>query len=250
MDKLDWSPIWRNDPALCRPLAVSQVRLCLASLDDVQIETWPQRVLDERESSRAEAIRDVRQRQRFVASRVLLREQLAQSVGVGPDALQFQILAHGKPVLQGISGLHFNLAHTGSHWMLGLSATDILGVDLERIRPLSNMLRLAERVFSVAERQELAAIKDQAAQQAAFFRGWTRKEAALKALGTGFSESARAIHIGLDAHSEAYCECTDGQRLYIRSGVTPSGLLWAIATRNPVSELQSFKICFDELADA
>ena len=59
-----------------------------------------------------------------------------------------------------------------------------VGVDIERLRPLSDMDALAERVFSAAERQALAQVPaDRKAE--AFFAGWTRKEAYIKARGEG-----------------------------------------------------------------
>lgn len=57
---------------------------------------------------------------------------------------------------------------------------------------------MARSVFSPLECQQLAEAPP-SEQEALFFRGWTRKEAALKALGTGFMQEARELHVGLGA---------------------------------------------------
>ena len=249
MDTLEWSPIWRRDAELTQPLAPRQARLCLAHLDDVSLEdidpcSWPD---DERD--RAARMGHGLQRQRFLVSRLLLREQLAAQMRQAPQSLSIQILPHGKPTLRDFSEPQFNLAHTGAFWLLGLIADEGfgVGVDLERVRPLANMIRLAQRVFSPAEQVDLANAEP-AEQYTRFFRGWTRKEAALKALGTGFSQSAAALHIGLDDTAEASCTLANGQTLFIYSGMTPDELFWAMATPSPLSSIQGFRLSWNELS--
>ena len=65
-----------------------------------------------------------------------------------------------------------------------------IGVDIERLRPLSDMDALAERVFSAAERAALAAVPPDRRVEA-FFAGWTRKEAYIKARGEGIAAAGR-----------------------------------------------------------
>jgi phosphopantetheinyl transferase len=61
---------------------------------------------------------------------------------------------------------------------------------------------LAERVFTDCERAELAAAQLAAADadppDEVFLRGWTRKEAVLKAAGSGFTWNAREVQVGTD----------------------------------------------------
>lgn len=242
VDSPDWTSISCADPIFRRPLASSQLRLCLANLDDFPLERVDIDCLDDTERQRAAAITHAVQRHRFVMSRCLLRQQLAALTGIEAKSLQLNVLPHGKPVLRDIEGLAFNLAHTGPFWLLGLAAGDAVGVDLERIRPLTDLQRLAKRVFSEAEQAELSQIKDHALQQAAFFRGWTRKEAVLKALGTGFTLPARSLHIGLGVNAQAWCELAEGARLGVQSGLTEEGLLWATASPFRAISLEGFRL--------
>ena len=61
-----------------------------------------------------------------------------------------------------------------------------IGVDLEFAREGREFTEIADRFFSQAESAELRALPPEA-RRAAFYRAWTRKEAYLKAWGTGLS---------------------------------------------------------------
>jgi 4'-phosphopantetheinyl transferase len=85
-----------------------------------------------------------------------------------------------------------------------------LGVDVERIRPMRDMLTIAHRFFCSDEAAELAALPE-ADRERAFFLCWTRKEAYIKATGDGLAtplgefrvslkpgEPASFLHLGND----------------------------------------------------
>ena len=61
-----------------------------------------------------------------------------------------------------------------------------LGVDIEGVRPMSDVGLLVGRFFSPREVAVFERIADEAKIEA-FFHGWTRKEAYMKATGRGFS---------------------------------------------------------------
>jgi phosphopantetheinyl transferase len=94
--------------------------------------------------------------------------------------------------------LHFNVSHSRSAWVLAVARADPLGVDVELPREIPNAARLSERVFTAEERVALAEASAASAAQrdAVFLACWTRKEAALKALGDGFSLGAASLHVG------------------------------------------------------
>jgi len=60
--------------------------------------------------------------------------------------------------------------------LIGFVRTCEIGVDVERIRPASDLRKLANRYFSLRERNELGRLPGNKLP-AAFFRCWTRKEA-------------------------------------------------------------------------
>ena len=80
----------------------------------------------------------------------------------------------------------FNLSHSESKGLAAVSRGARIGVDLEFAREGREFTEIADRFFSQAESAELRALPPEA-RPAAFYRAWTRKEAYLKAWGTGLS---------------------------------------------------------------
>jgi 4'-phosphopantetheinyl transferase len=121
-------------------------------------------------------------REQFVIGRGLLRGLLAGHLGVPPAAVPLSYLPSGKPVLTGIaSPLHFNVTHTDGILVLAAGRHRV-GVDVERLRHLADADGLVGRYFSQAEGVAFRALPERH-RPAAFFRGWTCKEAVIKAAG-------------------------------------------------------------------
>ena len=80
--------------------------------------------------------------------------------------------------------MRFNLSHSSELALIGVCRGHEIGVDLERIKQISEAERIVASFFSPAESAEFTTIPDKVKPQA-FFRGWTRKEAVLKGLGIG-----------------------------------------------------------------
>lgn len=154
------------------------------------------------ESARAARIADPVARSRYLASRRLLRGILAQRLQREPGALKFEVSHHGKPMLAADDGptLHFNLSHAGGWLLIATRIGGPIGVDLEFPRSGIDLERLARRVFSPAEQAGLqrATERSAAAGQHWFFSCWTRKEALLKCLGTGFAGGASAFEVDVE----------------------------------------------------
>ncbi len=129
-----------------------------------------------------------------LAARAGLRAIMGECLGGRPRDLEFQLAPLGKPSLAGPAGagVHFNLTH--SHGLAALAVARFpVGVDIEAVRPVED--DLAHVVFSPAELDEFAKLPP-AQRRLAFFLGWTRKEAVVKALGSG-------LHAPLDRFSVA-----------------------------------------------
>jgi 4'-phosphopantetheinyl transferase len=136
------------------------------------------------ETARAERFVFDRHRRRFVAGRAALRRILGALTGTGADSLKFTYGPAGKPSLADVDGPvpHFNLSHSDQWAVVAVSRLGRVGVDIEKRRPLSDVLRLAHTAFSDREVDELRRLPA-AQQEEAFFTGWTRKEAFIKAGG-------------------------------------------------------------------
>lgn len=146
--------------------------------------------LSEDERIRAERFYFERDRKRFIVGRGLLRNILARYTNLAPNQLQFSYGSRGKPALVATgdySTLQFNLSHSEGLALYAIAHHRQLGIDLEYIRPISNIEQLAKRFFCPRE-YELIRSLPPTQQQQAFFHGWTCKEAYLKATGQGLTE--------------------------------------------------------------
>lgn len=122
----------------------------------------------------------------FVAGRATLRAILSRYVGGAPATLQVAAGDHGKPFLVGGDDLRFNLSHTGSVALYAVARGREVGIDVERLDRRVPCLRLARRFFSPEENDQLRSLPE-ALRRPAFFAGWVRKEALVKAWGLGLS---------------------------------------------------------------
>jgi 4'-phosphopantetheinyl transferase len=134
------------------------------------------------EQARARRYKIAKAREQFVIGRGLLRGWLGGYLGVTPQAVPLAYLPSGKPVLgAGEWPLHFNVTHTDGVAVL-VAGRSRLGVDVERVRPVADAEGLVGRYFSPAEGAEFRSLPE-CHRPAAFFRGWTCKEAVIKAAG-------------------------------------------------------------------
>jgi 4'-phosphopantetheinyl transferase len=111
----------------------------------------------------------------------------------------------GKPRLaEAPRRLSFNLAHSGALALvvIGPGGTEV-GVDVERIKPRRNLIRLAVRWLPAADAAAVAAA-DAAEREAIFYAAWTRHEARVKCTGAGLfgappGPDVRAWPVEIDA---------------------------------------------------
>jgi 4'-phosphopantetheinyl transferase len=141
------------------------------------------------ERARHERIRIERAARQFLLSRGVLRHLLGCCLGKRPRDVRLTHLAHGKPVLataDNARDLRFNLSHSHGKVVFAFTRGRDVGVDIERVRPEVRCDMLAQRFFSPHEVRTLMSLRD-GHRTAAFFECWTRKEAFVKAKGTGLT---------------------------------------------------------------
>jgi 4'-phosphopantetheinyl transferase len=157
------------------------------------------RVLSEDERERAERFHFDKDRARFVYARSVLRVLLGRYLNVPPADVTFRYGRTGKPELSPAfheTNLQFNLSHSHGQLLFAVARHCAVGVDIEMIRPETDIERIAERFFSFAETEQLRAVNG-LGKRTAFFNGWTRKEAYLKARGEGIGEGLDQFAVSL-----------------------------------------------------
>jgi 4'-phosphopantetheinyl transferase len=183
------------------------VRL-LTSVDDVHVWSASSRIprehlirlagtLSEDEHDRAQRYVNKSVRDRFVAARGALRTLLGRYLECDPGKVRFRYGVGGRPELasrQSDAGLSFNVSHSHELTLIAMSRKRRMGIDLERIRPIPELEAIARDFFTATERADWGSLPEDEKLRA-FFQGWTRKEAILKAIGVGLATSPGGIEV-------------------------------------------------------
>ncbi|MGV8905889.1 MAG: 4'-phosphopantetheinyl transferase family protein [Acetobacterium sp.] len=162
-----------------------------------------------------------------MGAEILLQKALFKSFGIKKE-LPIKMAAHGKPGLVNISGIHFNLSHSGNYAVCALSRTDI-GVDLQKIRLLN--LELAKRYFAKDEVKWLLDLPAEK-QKKSFFDLWSIKESYMKYTGKGFALPMKnfSVNIKGDAPEEwewSVFEAQERMPVFLKEYECPDGyVLW------------------------
>jgi len=173
-----WRPAQAWEPALDDVVDVWRFDL------EVHDDDWAILTTDETQSANRIVVEEKRDRK--ASARAHLRRILARYLGTLPQDVQFTYGEHGKPMLADHDEPCFNLSHSESKGLAAVLRGARIGVDLEFAREGREFTEIADRFFSQAESAELRALPPEA-RRVAFYRAWTRKEAYLKAWGTGLS---------------------------------------------------------------
>lgn len=183
------------------PFELWLVRLAPAA-DDAGLE-----LLDAHERARSARFHFERDRGRYVAAHVALRQLLAQRTGHAAASLVIEAGTYGKPYLAGAPGCAFSLSHSDELALVALADDGEIGVDLERVRPLSDLEGLERQCLTAGERHALDGLAPDE-RSLAFLRRWTRKEACLKALGTGLHVEPSTFAVGAEVGPQKVCVST------------------------------------------
>lgn len=162
-------------------------------------------LLSKDERARAERYQLERDFQLFILRRGLLRKILAGYLKVPADQLLFQTNEYGKPFLKnkiGNQSIFFNCSHANNLVLYAFSFSYEIGIDVAHIHSFSDMDNIVTRYFSLPERLEYNLLPREN-RQYAFFRGWTCKEACLKAVGKGLNHGLECIQVILDPRQKA-----------------------------------------------
>lgn len=205
------------------------------------VEVWPLRLsdlqkhlvlfvdlLNHGERQRYDRFTNTAAKNGFAIARGVLRLLLGKYLQQLPAQVTIQALDHGKPVVAEKLGLHFNLSH--SHDLVLLAFADArVGVDVEFSQRRVDFNAIMRRFFSETEQQDWL-INQTPTPEISFFRGWTRKEAILKATGEGIA--------GLE-HTEVSFSPNQQHALVSRLGSTRETNTWFFQDFTPATDYQA-----------
>lgn len=154
-------------------------------------------LLDDHERARAHTFRFPHLAAEFIQSHAAMRALIAEQTGLHPRAIQLSKDKYGKPRVTGEAGFEFSISHSCGLASFAFSRQGPVGIDIEKVRVIKDCDALVQQFFSHSEQDELGRLPA-CEQQRAFYAVWTRKEAYLKALGTGLVTPPRTVSVTVD----------------------------------------------------
>ena len=179
--------------------------------------------LGEEERDKINRLRKEMDQLSAAAAHRLLQYGLRAVFGIVPAGNAWRTGDYGKPYLENLEGVHFNISHSGQMAMCAVGNAPV-GADIERIGIVTEIL--ARRILSEEEWDRYAASWDKVRF---FYQVWTLKEAYFKYCGTGLTDDIKSITVcpdgsgirssvdgcqfvminGIRGYQAAVCTCRD-----------------------------------------
>ena len=222
---MDLDTIYKDLPPRDLLLETNEVHLWVVFLDQPDpLLQGLHKTLSDDECERADRFVFQKDRNRFIVGRGVLRVVLGRYLKTAADSIIFRYGIRGKPeVANAPAGniLYFNLSHSEGLGLFAFSRRDNVGVDVEYIRDVPEMEKIVDRFFSEKEAEKFRTLPKNKKREA-FFDGWTRKEAYVKALGDGLLMPLNSFDVSFLPGEPA--------RLLSINGDEKEGARWSIKT--------------------
>jgi len=219
------------------------------SLAAGEIEVWTMRfetappadlaILSRDERQRALGFRFEADRSRFAQSRLFVRYVLCGYLDLDPREVRFIAGPQGKPALAAGNpvSLAFNLSHCRSRAILAVATTGRIGIDAEDPTSFDDLEQLIHSAFAPDQAAAILALPDHDILPS-FLRGWTRKEAVLKAIGTGFGIEPRTVRVPFSADGLWRIHVPGDPAILDLIDISHAGVVAALATDSPPAMLR------------
>ncbi|HWB46332.1 MAG TPA: 4'-phosphopantetheinyl transferase superfamily protein [Hyphomicrobiaceae bacterium] len=171
-------------PASSLRAGKAHVAVVAAALDEIQLAAAFD-VLSPSERTRALGFKLPARIDEFIKTRAVLRWALAWRTGRDPRSFDIRDAESGAPCLADEPDLFCNVSHSAGQALVSVAHAP-LGIDIELMRADVDCLAIAQACYHPHERTVVQGT-DGNGRIEAFFDIWTRKEAYLKATGTGLS---------------------------------------------------------------
>ncbi len=180
-------------------LPENEVQLWYFKVDEFlkDVESYAN-LLSLKETARANSFKFAKDRTVYILARGLLRILSGRYLNEIPKKIKFDYGEYGKPGYKFQTPIKFNISHSGNMIVMAFARNCEIGVDIEKIKEDFDVIDIAQHFFSPDEIQTLKALPEHE-QIYGFYRCWTRKEAFIKAKGSGLSFSLTSFSVSLDA---------------------------------------------------
>src|SRR6266571_3585796 len=209
------------------------------------------KTLGPEELAKAGRFRVERDRKRYIIAHGALRNILARYLKTTPRESVFRYGPAGKPELAS-GAVRFSMSHADDLFLCAISLARDVGLDVERVRPGVDQV-VAGWLSSPRARRCLEALP-QPARRRAFFQGWTRLEAYVKARGEGPILNQETFEACLDLRGPVLPSPRghDGphERWWFHEFTPRKGYVAALAAQSPKPRLRFWHWQPDDLENA
>lgn len=190
----------RSAPIEILKIGDGEVHVWCGSYDDMQpYFSMLRDTLSQKERMRGEKYHFPIDRHNYHARHGMLRVLIGRYLSINPKEIRFDTNPFGKPVIQNIcreDPIRFNISSSNKMALYAFARGRRVGVDIEFMRPMTDMGVIADSCFSSNENAEFNTVPVKKRQEA-FYRCWTQKEAFVKALGDGLFRSLDQFDVSL-----------------------------------------------------
>lgn len=166
--------------------------------------------------------------ERSAAAHAALRSILGKLADRSPESLRIEKTGQGKPYVQAIDSIGFNISHSKTHSLIALSRSGTIGCDIEDRFGDDDVSQTGPLILHALEIEAMDRLAAQERQEA-FRRYWVRKEAVLKAAGSGFLSDPRQLLTGLEER-HAHWTAQEGPPFTIHNQLIEPGCVAAVAS--------------------
>ncbi len=242
-------------PQPCHPVQLndSQIHLWCAAISNFRgdIPSF-EAVLSPDEQRRAASFRFSAHRDSYVIRHGILRTVLSRYLRRAPAEVEFSYGSTGKPAITErteLGFLHFNDSHSADLAIYAMSRACDVGVDIEYVKPVPSLKNILPHCFSAREAEMLLNLPPEL-QVEAFYTGWTRKEAVLKATGEGIGRGMAHLEVLVNfSHEKESLKIppeSEGLPNWLLRSVQPAaGYVAAIAYQHPEVNLAFYSVPAD-----
>jgi len=172
---------------------INLVSIYFAKTKDI-ISKYPRLIkfIDKDDRLRADKFHFEEDRCTWLFCHTLLRLVIASKLGIDSSEVIFFTDINNKPWLEG-NPLFFNISHTREALAFAISDSAIVGIDIEKVDRKIDFESIIRTFFSPGERKFILTDPDLSREK--LFLLWTRKEALLKALGTGIINKLTDVEV-------------------------------------------------------
>ena len=202
-------------------------------------------ILNELEKEKATKYRFEKDRDCSIIARGVIRMLLGNYLKIHPKDVKLKLGEFGKPFLNELSDIQFNVSHSAETIVLAFIKKDKIGVDVEHTKRNIEVNTIAKQFFSKEEITALFSL-DEKFQKQAFYNCWTRKEAFIKALGSGLSFPLDEFVVSLDSTKNAQLLETkwnlkEKENWTLKSFEPAKNYIGAFSVKGKVTDVQYWK---------